>query len=201
MSDTRQDILDYLQRYHTATVEEFSRVLSLTRPNIRHHLNLLIGQGMVKEAGQIPPGGRGRPTLVYMLVPSAQREGMEQMVSALLDEVNAEKNDNARQQRLHNLAARLQRDEVDPGQSTTLRLNAAVQRLNQLHYQAHWEARATGPQVILGQCPYAAILPHHPELCQIDRYLIEDMGGRPVKQVEKIAAKPEGPHMCRFVVR
>jgi len=201
MNKTRQDILDYLQRRHKGTVEELSQVLSMTRPNIRHHLSILTGQGLVEEAGQLSQEGRGRPTLVYMLSAGSARQGLEQLLEALLDEVNAESNEKVRQQRLVNLAARLQRDEIDQGQPVTLRLNAAVQRLNQLHYRAHWEAHAGGPQGILGQCPYAAILARHPELCQIDHHLLQAMSGRPVLQVEKAASSPDGPHTCRFTIQ
>jgi predicted ArsR family transcriptional regulator len=66
--------------------------------------------------------------------------------------------------------------------------------LNQLHYQARWEAGAEGPRIILGQCPYAAVIGNHPELCRMDMSLLEGMLDTQVEQRVKL-----GP-MCIFLV-
>lgn len=200
MQNTRQEIIDYLKRRRSATVAALSQALAMTRPNIRHHLDLLQEQGLLQLAGERPVNGRGRPTLVYMLAPAAGQDGLPQLVQALLDEINAEENENRRSDKLKRLAERLYRGPAPNDQPVTSRLNHAVKQLEQLHYEAHWEAHAEGPQVILGQCPYAAIIQHHPELCQMDRHLVEGLTGRPAEQVEKITYKPEGPHTCRFVI-
>ena len=59
----------------------------------------------------------------------------------------------------------------------TRRLYTAIQNLNKMNYFAHWEARHEGPRIIFSHCPYAAILPEHPELCQLDEFLLEIMVG------------------------
>jgi predicted ArsR family transcriptional regulator len=200
MQNTRQQIIDYLKSQRTATVAALSLALEMTRPNIRHHLALLREQGLVKIAGQQADGGRGRPTLVYMLASVANQDGLIQLVRALLDEINAEKYEKSRAEKLKRLAQQLFGQELSSDSPITIRLNQSMQRLNELHYQAHWEAHADGPQIILGQCPYAAIIQQHPELCQLDTFLVETMTGRPARQVEKMAPHPEGPHTCRFLI-
>lgn len=200
MQNTRQEIIIYLKNQRTATVAALSQALGMTRPNIRHHLALLQEQGLIKIVGEQAGGGRGRPALIYMLTPSAYQEGLHHLVDALLDEINTEENEKIRAKKLKKLAKRMQKTAISPDQAITMRLNNAVQRLNELHYQAHWEAHAEGPQIIFRQCPYAAIIQHHPELCKMDQFMVEALTGMPARQVEKIASKPEGPHSCRFVI-
>lgn len=200
MQNTRQQIIDYLISQRTATVAALSQALDMTRPNIRHHLALLEEQGLVKIAGQNADGGRGRPTLIYMLATSSNQDGLMQLIGALLDEINGEKNEKSRAEKLKRLAQQLHGQDISGNSPITIRLNKSVQRLNELHYQAHWEAHADGPQIILGQCPYAAIIQQHPELCEMDTFLVEISTGRPARQVEKIAPHPAGPHSCRFLI-
>jgi len=68
------------------------------------------------------------------------------------------------------LAARLveQIGPIDGRAAASMRMTALIARLNTLHYDAHWEAGASGPRVILGRCPYASVIQKHPELCQMD---------------------------------
>ena len=56
-----------------------------------------------------------------------------------------------------------------------------------MNYQAHWEAHVENPRIMLGHCPYSAILDHHPEICQMDGYVLEALLDAPVKQVEKLS--------------
>jgi predicted ArsR family transcriptional regulator len=81
----------------------------------------------------------------------------------------------------------------------TQRLAKAVLRLNELGYQARWEAHSEAPHVILGHCPYALILPEHPELCQMDAHLLESLLGQPARQTKKLAVDSNGKHYCQFI--
>jgi predicted ArsR family transcriptional regulator len=83
--------------------------------------------------------------------------------------------------------------------SLTHRLYQAVQRLNELGYQARWEAHSEAPRLLLGHCPYAAILPGHPELCKMDAYLLEGLLGVPVAQTKKRAQDSRGARYCLFI--
>jgi len=74
---------------------------------------------------------------------------------------------------------------------TPLRLIQAVQQLNEHHYQAHWEARPDSPRVILGHCPFAAIIDGHPWLCLVDAHVLKNLLGLPLEQIAKLV--PDGP--------
>jgi predicted ArsR family transcriptional regulator len=67
----------------------------------------------------------------------------------------------------------------------TKRLREAIRLFNSWNYLARWEAHADSPHIIFGNCPYLSILPSHPELCYLDRYMIETLVGSPAEQVAK----------------
>jgi predicted ArsR family transcriptional regulator len=69
-----------------------------------------------------------------------------------------------------------------------------------MRYQARWEAHADAPRLTLGHCPYAAILPEHPELCALDAALLETLLGAPATQVAKLARDGRGGMYCLFVI-
>jgi len=80
------------------------------------------------------------------------------------------------------------------------RLVRAVERLNELHYQARWEASAAGPRLILGHCPYVAIVADHPELCRMDAFLLETRLGSSVEQTAKLQLSEKGLPFCAFLM-
>ena len=200
MQTTRQRILQYLEKNRQATAPELSQVLNLTQANIRHHLDILERDGKIEAVGELPSGGRGRPTLVYMAARAEQTSSLEVLASVLLRQLlegaSSRKQDNL----LTNLAGRLAGSGPRRG-SITIRLGSATQYLNDLNYKAHWEAHADAPHIFLGHCPYAQIITQHPELCQMDKHLLERLTGERVDQVEKQTRSPQGPTHCRFVIK
>ena len=59
---------------------------------------------------------------------------------------------------LRRIAMRIGRQPSGAG-NLTQRLNACVHLLNEMNYQARWEARSSGPRLVFSHCPYATILP------------------------------------------
>ena len=80
------------------------------------------------------------------------------------------------------------------------RLTRSVDRLNELHYTAHWEARAGGPRLFLGNCPYASIISDHPELCQMDRLFLASTLVAEVTQISKLKISEKGLPFCVFQI-
>lgn len=202
MQSTRQHILDYLQTHRTATAGEMSRAFSMTAANLRHHLGVLKKQGLVEVVGRNPPDGRGRPTQVYMLTRQAQARNLNSLASVLIEEFLESGTARKRQVHLRGLAGRLGGTTRGSSQgSITQRLVNAVRRLNQLGYRARWEAHADTPRVILGQCPYVAIIDKYPILCHMDAHLLEDLLDTPVEQTAKLEHNPQGPPHCIFLLQ
>ncbi|HSF81491.1 MAG TPA: ArsR family transcriptional regulator [Anaerolineales bacterium] len=200
MKTTRQLILDHLGNKQVASAQEISRALKVTPANIRHHLAILASEGVVAIIGVRPASKRGRPTSLYALTSQSTRNNLDRLASALLDEIAQPRKAASQAESLPSVARRLAgRTEGTPA-SLTRRLYQAVHRLNELNYQARWEARSAAPQIILGHCPYAAILSAHPELCRLDALLLENLLDRPVDKVAHLAKDERGLTYCMFSV-
>jgi predicted ArsR family transcriptional regulator len=195
---TRARILEHLERNSPATTDELARALKIPPANVRHHLRVLVDEDVIEIVSERPLQGRGRPACLYSLTSQASRHNLDTLAGALLEVFIESQPQAAQGELLRRIAGKL----VQPVDATTLarRLTQAVRRLNELNYQAHWEAHSQAPRLVLGHCPYAAILPEHPELCQLDSYLIETLVSVPARQSKKLAVDSRGMRYCMFTV-
>ena len=187
---TRQKILDYLRKNRDASARELARTLRLTEANVRHHLRHLAADGRVTELSARAEG-RGRPEKVFALSAALAGDNLSGLAEALLTVQPSG-------WKIESLADLI----LDAKQFSNLplarRLALLVEKLNELHYQSRWEAGAEGPRVLLGRCPYAAVIEKHPELCRMDASMLGKALGREVNQLGRIE---KGLGVCVFVVR
>jgi len=195
---TRLRILDHFRKHQTASVRELSHLMGMTGANVRHHLAVLESNGLIEVVG-LRKEGRGRPMHVYGLSRRVLGDGLDKLAGALFDAWLGEAADEVRKAGLRSVAQRLA-GETDVNVPVMKRLVSAVARLNELHYQARWEASAAGPRLILGHCPYAAIVAGHPELCRMDAYLLETRLGSSVEQTAKLQLSDKGLPFCAFLM-
>jgi len=197
MQNTRAQILDYIRIHQMASAVEISRALPMTPSNARHHLANLDRQKLIEVIGMRPSKGRGRPTKLYALTKQAMDHNIDLLVDSLLKILKEAGNlDNHFSKLVPHLFG-------DFSSSPNLigRLNQTVNRLDEMHYQARWEASPEGPRVIFGHCPYAAVLAENPELCQMDAVILKSQLGQSVEQVGKLERGPQGMPYCIFLVR
>src|SRR3990172_7740073 len=197
---TRSQILATLQRYPNSTVEELSRQLQLTRADVRYHINALLKAGQVVQMQQFPKDGhtaRGRPAKSYQLSADSRPAILTHLTDILLDMLQSNEGTN-----LAELAQRLipANSLIAAETHAAERLNKAVQIINQHPYQARWEAHASGPQVFFHNCPYAAVIRKHPELCQVDRHILQNLTGLTAHQIRKIDLDGPTATACVFVL-
>lgn len=185
---SRQKILDYLKRNRIASPREVARALRMTPANARRHLGILAADGRVQVVSQAV-AGRGRPGKAYRLSGALAGDNLSALAEALLTEAGTSVGMEA-------LGRRLGGDPIPSRLPLMRRLAAAVERLNAMRYQARWEAGAEGPRMMLGHCPYAALVGRHPELCRMDAALLGYLLGREVLQVAKM--EPGGTQPCIF---
>ncbi len=191
---TRQKIIEYLQVQRRCTVPEISTAFYMTRANMRYHLEKLVADGTVEVTNQRSDGKvRGRPVQVYQLAAHSHPSNLPQLVDVLLNQLTGE-------EQLRNIAEALAADGESP-RHITQRINRVVQILNMKRYQARWEAHAQAPRIILHNCPYAAVLENHPELCRMDAYMLERLLGLPVEQLTRMDIFGSHPPACIFAVR
>lgn len=199
---TRNQILVTLQRYPNSTVEELSRLLQLTRADVRYHINALLKAGQVVQMQQFSKDGhaaRGRPAKSYQLSPESRPDILTHLSDILLGMIQSNVDAEAGQDELARQLILAQ----PPGDAETHaigRLNNAIQSINQYPYQARWEVHASGPQVFFHNCPFAAIIRKHPELCQVDRQILQNLTGLPARQIRKIDLDGPTAPACVFIL-
>jgi predicted ArsR family transcriptional regulator len=197
---TRLRILDTLRKQQTASVHELSSALAMTGANIRHHLAVLESNYLIELVSQRREG-RGRPVNVYGLSRRVLGDGLDGLAGAMLATFLRAASSADQAAGLRSMADQLGGKNLpDPKTPLPRRLTQAVDRLNELHYQARWEAGNDGAHIILGHCPYAAIRAAYPELCRMDAYLLEQRSGSPVEQIAKLQPSGKGYPFCTFRV-
>ncbi len=207
--------MDYIRAHRVVSAADLSRALQMTEANARHHLNFLAAQGLIIVIGYRPVQGKGRPVRLFGLSELAIGNQLEGLAKALLTALLQNTTGTAREARLEELACLLIGEDVRdmPGadyqsgsftpQGTHMaqRLVQAVRRLNEFHYEARWEAHSLGPRLILGRCPYAALIEEHAELCQMDRYVIEHLIVGKAEQIVNRQPDRSGVRHCVFALK
>jgi predicted ArsR family transcriptional regulator len=208
MSTSRQKILAYIRKHQAASAADISRALEMSQANARYHLAHLEANGLIEVTGQQRGEGRGRPVQFYGLSRHTLDDNVALLASVLLEEWLTNLPPKKQEEHLCALAKRMARggstsNSTAGGQNAPFprRLAQAVERLNEMHYQARWEAGVLGPRIILGYCPYTRIIGRHPELCQVDALLLEEYLGFAIRQSAKLQASAKGQPFCEFLVR
>ena len=190
MITARQKVLAHLKKTRSASAREIARALKMSAPNVRHHLSILCSDGRVEFVAVNNREGRGRPEKLYSLSQAALGDNLSALANALLTEAGSRLDVEA-------IASHI----LDSGQFSNLpitkQLVLLVDKLNEMNYQARWEAGAEGPRVIFGRCPYAKVIADHPELCKMDRAMVGISLGRPILKLQKNEAGARG--ICPFL--
>ena len=199
---SRQQVLETIRTHQPVTAQDLSRILKMTPANARHHLSILLEQGLIETAGTRAPAGRGRPSRAYRLSVALAGDNL----GLLLDELLLHLGEGLdRDEQLHRLALGMASRTACETESTehrrlapVARLIQAVNCLNTLNYAARWEARAASPRLLFSRCPYQAVISSHPELCQMDIYLVEALTQMTTTQTAKLEPDPRGGTICVF---
>lgn len=199
MQSTRAKIIEYLTKYKTASALELSRALSFTAANIRHHLKVLEEKGVVHLVNQRSTPLPGRPTDVYSLTSQTLGDNTTRLLMAVLEAGQTSSRVNRElisfwQQAAQKLANLPENQDLTP----IGKLNKAVQRLNELQYQASWEAHPSGPRLLLRHCPYLDLPQDYPLLCEIDEYLLTSLLAQPMELAERRSPHQNIPNLCIF---
>jgi predicted ArsR family transcriptional regulator len=126
---------------------------------------------------------------------------LDELAGALFDVWLKEAADEVREAGLRSVAQRLVGENLPtPDLPVPRRLALTIDRLNELHYQARWEASPAGPRILLGHCPYAEIISRYPELCRMDAHLLELLLALPARQTAKLERSATGLPQCAFIV-
>ncbi len=196
----RRRVLSYLENHPGKSAVEIGRSLNMSAADVRHHLSILMADGRIAQMGLTRRAGRGRPVKLYGLPDHSFGDNFPALLDAVLDEFLGGLSQKQRQARVEAVADRLRREcsGVDHQASLMSRLAEVVLGLNKMHYRSRWEAGPEGPRVLLGHCPYAAILDHHPELCRMDTHQLSGCLGGAARQIARIGQA--GAAQCVFSI-
>ena len=199
--NTRQRILDLIRKNGSATTSQLSVHLDMTLANIRHHLSILLTIGLVEISGNRILG-RGRPEKIYSIRKSLSNDGLENILKSLLNQIKDESSLPDMQRMLERIAEEWSLNKK-PSQKAIypVILNACVKRLNELKYNAHWEAGREGPSIQFDNCPYFRVINAFPELCGMDGYLLGKLTDLQYIQTMKLEKDEKGLPHCVFISR
>jgi len=199
----RHRVLAYLRKERAASPIQIGRALKMSAATVRHHLYILREDGRIVVKGEEGTKKRGRPSILFGLSEKSLGDNLPLLSNTLLENVLKNLPSSRRQALLHRLAASLadQIGRTNPSEIIIKRINDLLEKLNEMHYESRWEAGAEGPRILFAHCPYATIIDRHPELCQLDGYLLEEEIGTKTLQAAKIDLKPGGVTHCIFVVK
>ncbi|HMQ35466.1 MAG TPA: MarR family transcriptional regulator [Chloroflexaceae bacterium] len=192
-------ILQHLQRQGEATVKDLAALLGVSATAARDHLVHLQAEGLVEARAE--RYGPGRPRLVYTLSEAARSRFPKQydrLITGLLRELIAVEGPDKVEQLLERVSRRLADEYADrmEGSDMPERLGELRRLLEQRGVPA--EVAEAGDGIRLFACPFYDIAQDHPEVCSMERQMIEFVLG------EKLALEStirEGAHTCRFVLR
>lgn len=187
MHAVRKHILEILKELGGATVAELAERLDMAPVSVRHHLDILQGDNLIKIGRIERTGSVGRPQQIYQLTDEAAElfpknfallaAGMVRQLKQLLppDQVEAV---------FASLAAEMAAEanlDVLEALPLTERLDQVVAFLTARGYLARWEPCTKGGDVHFvlykHNCPYAGLSGEHRELCQMDQLLIDRLVG------------------------
>jgi len=201
MQATRQRILEILKERAEATIEELGEALDLTSVTVRHHLDILRGEGLVEVPQVRRRATPGRPQYVYILTEAASDffpKNYSNFASLMISEIRDRYGPAELDSILQGMARRIEKS--IPGSLGGIfeeRLTRVVDILNDRGYIAKWEKNGSGYCLRTNNCPYRDVSRDHTEACLMDMTLISDFLGVVPERISWTAA---GENSCTYHV-
>jgi predicted ArsR family transcriptional regulator len=203
MQETRQAIINILKERGHATVEQLSEELHLTPVTIRHHLDILRGEGLVQAPEVVHRPTPGRPQHAYALTDEANRffpNNHVQFADLMLREIR-ERLGPASLDELASKIGRLMAADAPPpvpDEALPDRLQRVVDFLNQKGYVTRWESTQQGYVLRMANCPYQELSRRYFAPCVMDMALLTElMGDTP----QRLTSMCNGDMACSYLVR
>ena len=206
MQQTRQHILEILKEKNEATVDDIvaalvDRIGEITAVTVRHHLEILRGDGLVAAPAIRRRTTPGRPQHVYSLTDKALElfpNNYRNLAQELLLQIKK-----TLPRREVNVILEGVADEMAAGLDAAdlplpVRLNQVVEFLTNQGYNARWESAPEGYVIHTSNCPYHHLTGDHGELCEMDfRMIASLLGGIVPRRVSHMVL---GDESCAYLV-
>lgn len=196
LTSTRGRLITLLRR-HARTVDEMAAELGLTDNAVRAHLAALERDGLVRQCGVRRGGGAGKPAYAYELTSSAEQlfpKPYVAILNSLLSSLDEHMSRNEVEALLREIGRRIANEYPPATGGGHDRLAAAANALNQLGGLAALEEHEGELRIRGYDCPLAALVPGHPEVCGLAEAFVSEVAGVPVRE----CCEREGTPHCRF---
>ncbi len=205
MQQTRRHILEILKERKEATIDEIVTALSerigkITAVTVRHHLEILRGDGLVATPAVRRRSAPGRPQYVYTLTERAADHfpnNYQGLASTLLTEIKNQLPPAQVVQILNGVADMMAEQAMIPDAPIEVRLEHAVAYLQEHGYAASWAPNGQGHVLRITNCPYEQVTCTSPELCQMDKKLIDNLVG---VDTERVSRQTDGDEVCLYLI-
>jgi len=193
MQDTRQQILEIMERRGEVTVQELSRELALTSVTVRHHLEILRSEGYITDPEIRRSNRPGRPRYVYSLTSTAADlfpNNYSGLAAALLDSLQEIMDPEQQRRFLEETAHRLSSGAGELPEEPEARLDSVIDYLKRLGFVSRWEKASNSENVYrlyICNCPYHYVAQSHPETCVIDEVILSDLLGTELQRIQGYA--------------
>jgi len=219
----RRHILELLKERNAATVAELADWLGMAPVSVRHHLDILQGDNLIRVDRLERRGSVGRPQQVYALTDEAAchfPNNFALLAANLVRQVKhvlpPEQVDTVFRSMAQELAAEFPAEDTGEDEPLAERMRRVAEFLNARGYLASYEPECSDTQAMCGatvtcseeadgsfllhkhNCPYAGISGEHKELCLMDQTLVDTLFGQ---QCERIAHMGSNDHCCTYRVR
>lgn len=202
MTDTRQEILQYLRATGAADVNELAEALKLSPVTIHYHINVLQRDGLLDT--QPVRQGVGRPRNVFKLRDTAFEkfpQSYHRLSDRLLEMLKSRLSEADIQALFEHIGAEIASEHAADLQGKPLEQKIAtlIALLGEEGFMARLE-KVDGDQFVLTQfsCPYQYVATRHPEVCELDLQLMNSALGADVKRDTCVV---NGDSVCTFHIQ
>jgi predicted ArsR family transcriptional regulator len=194
LTSTRGQIIALLRRA-PATVGELAAALGLTDNAVRAHLSAMERDGLVEQR-RGPVRGVGKPPTVYALTAAADTllpKAYAPVLGVLLQTLGERMGPDALAELLREVGRRAAAGRGRDGDDVRMRVEAAYGVLGEMGGVAVIEEGDDAVFIRGFSCPLAALVPGHPEVCQLAEAMVSEIVGRPVREH---CERGERPRCC-----
>jgi predicted ArsR family transcriptional regulator len=202
----RKHILEILKETGGATVAELAERLDMAPVSVRHHLDILQGDALIRVGRVERNGAVGRPQQFYVLTAEAATlfpDNFAALAAGLVRQMKGLLTPDQLRCAFHALAHDIAA-EADAGSWGQLPLENRLERvadfLNQRGYLARWEDNSeNGGGYLLHKynCPYSGVSGEHRELCVMDQMLIDELVGSHCCRIQSVA---DHANCCTYAI-
>ena len=200
MRSTKERILNTLLNKHNSTIGELADVVGINGISVRHHLINLQAEGLITAEEE--RHGVGRPRFIYKL----SDKGFEQfpsnylgLTNLLLDVLHSDLPKKQFETLMVKVGQRMaEMNKIsEPDLPIEAKLAELSLKLAKGGFRISHEREGNLITIHSKNCPYHRIGVQHPEICQIDQTMFQNMLG---KTINKVGCMLTGDKDCSFEI-